>query len=141
MIMHTFRERILALILALAFALMFTSAGTAPPDQGTGTAPVSQHDAVREIFLLGRGLCPEELIPPEAQRLTRPDTSHRPGQRSSLDRALGRGTFLLMAAVLVYLVMLRISRRVLPAKRYIIKYIHDQDGYKNRPSLYCITDQ
>lgn len=91
---------------------------------------------VREVSRIAQGICSEELLPSKNINITHSDTKKPQNRLKHFDKCFKGGCILFIASAVLYLLLFQALRQVKCLKRYIIIYIHDQDGFKNRPSLY-----
>ncbi|MBR1422510.1 MAG: hypothetical protein IJ571_03600 [Ruminococcus sp.] len=138
----TLAQRIFSLMFALSFITLLFSNGDVNVQEDRLRTPVSRQSIIAaDVYRLLQGVCSEELLPSRLTRITHTNAVKKQEQQKSFEHFLCGSSFLFIAAAVLYLLLFQVFRQVQFRRKYIIKYIHDQDGYKNRPSLYCITDQ
>ncbi len=136
---HTIEQRMISLMSAL-FLCIFLFAGDNNRETDSELGAVSkQKTIVCDVYTIAQGVCSQELLQSDAAKLVRSDTPRKSDRHRWFEHFIKGSFFLFIAAVVLYLVLFQIFRQIQFRRRYIIKYIHDQDGYKNRPSLYCIS--
>lgn len=134
---RTLTQRALSLLFTLSMLSLLLSGSAFGGTEDSLNSTVSRrstsifnaYDPVREV-------CCEELITSRAVRLTRTDTAKRQSRIRLPEPSRACSSLLYIAAAIIYLILFQLFGQSVSLKRYIIKYIHDQDGFKNRPSLY-----
>ena len=79
---------------------------------------------------LAEVVCSEELLPLNQARIISSDSLRKPNQPKFFDCSSNGSTYLLISADILYLKAYLLKRKVSSTNRFIIKYIHDQDGHK-----------
>lgn len=135
---HTPVQRIFSVLFALFF-LAYGPAGTdiSNADSSSETAVYRHLRTTHAAYTLVRGTGYEELLSLSFTRLTRPDTSRGSRQPKCFDSFFAGCCYRLVTAGILFLIYLLTFEQVTSCKRFIIKYIHDQDGHKNTTSFYC----
>ncbi|WP_028519410.1 hypothetical protein [Ruminococcus flavefaciens] len=72
----------------------------------------------------------ERILPTSHIRLTRCDPLHDQYQPRSSDRCFKGNSWSFFTAGLLYIIIYYVIRKLCFSRRYIIKYVHDQDGHK-----------
>lgn len=135
---HNFTLRhTLALLTALTFIPLFLSGksinGIKLSDkQNRNTQKVVSCDAYR----FTETVFAEELKSQNPIRIIRCDSSQRLNQPKFLDFCFYFGTLIRSAVGILFITIYLVFRKICHKCRYIIKYIHDQDGFKIIPSFY-----
>ncbi len=130
-------QRILALFIAFLFIpLLLSDSGIGESESKQLSAASSQTVTNCDFYGFTGVIRAEEILPSGTSRISRCDSSGRPIQLKCIDYFFRSNHFLLYAAGVLYIILHYISRRICSSRKFIIKYIHDQDGYKNRPSFY-----
>jgi hypothetical protein len=135
---HNFTLRhTLALLTALTFIPLFLSGksinGIKLSDkQSRNTQKVISCDAYR----FTETVFAEELKSQNPIRIIRCDSSQRLNQPKFLDFCFYFGTLIRSAVGILFITIYLVFRKICHKCRYIIKYIHDQDGFKIIPSFY-----
>lgn len=139
---RTFAQRIISLMLTLSFvALLFSGGDAVRQEERLQSSATRQSIIAADVSRLVQGVCSGELLAQRAAKLTHLDASEKQEQHRVPDRFLWGCSFNFIAAVVLYLTLFRIFRQVQFRRRYIIKYIHDQDGYKNRAPFYSAKEK
>lgn len=137
---HTLAKRIISLMLVMSFlGLLFSTNSSS----GYKSDPLSSCDDAKiistELHTIARGICSQELLPSKNARITHSDTTKPQNRLKSFDNCFSGGQILFTAAAALCLLLFQAFGQVICLKRYIIRYIHDQDGYKGISSLYCLN--
>lgn len=130
-------QRVISLMFAIAFlGMIFSADYISEYDNRLFMASSDTKIVVREVSRIAQGVCSEELLPSGNAKITHSYTTRPQNRLRYLDKWFKDGCIIFVAASVLYLWLFQALRQIKCLKRYIIKYIHDQDGYKNRPSLY-----
>lgn len=128
-------QRMISLMFAVTFWGLLFSGGISEYDNRLCKASSDTAITVREVTRLAQGVCSEELLPSNNAKITHSDTIRPQNRLKYFDKWFKVGCILFIAAEVLYLLLFQALRQVWCLEKYIIRYIHDQDGYKNRPSL------
>lgn len=130
-------QRMISLMFAMTFlGVLFSGSDISEYDNRLCRASYDTKITVREVSRLVMGVCSQELLPSNNAKITHTDTARPQNRLKYFEKWFKDGCILFAAAEVLYLLLFQALRQVKCLKKYIIKYIHDQDGYKNRPSLY-----
>ena len=131
-------QRMISLMFAMTFwGVLFSGSDISEYDNSLFRASSDTKIMVREVSRIAKGVCSQELLPSNNAKITHSDTARPQNRLKYFDKWFKDGCIIFVAAAVLYLLLFQALRQVKCLKKYIIKYIHDQDGYKNRPSLYC----
>ena len=83
----------------------------------------------------------ERILPANQIRLTRCDPLHDQYQPRSFDRCFKGNSWSFFPAWLLYIIIYYFFRKLCCSRRYIIKYVHDQDGHKITAPFILDTNQ
>ena len=134
---RTLAHRIICLMFALCiFTYVFTGTDIREADNSLKSSASRHYTASFDALSLVRGIFSEDLLSQGNAKITRPDASRRQGQQKSFENFYAGSYYLLFTAGIMYLIMPPAFWQVRYCKKYIIKYIHDQDGPKGTPSFY-----
>ena len=134
---RTFAHRIVPMLLVFSFfSVLFAGSNISESENRLCKTSSDTKIMVREVSRIAQGVCSEELLSSNNAKITHSDTTRPQNSLKYFDKWFKDGCILFVAASVLYLLLFQALRQVKCLKQYIIKYIHDQDGYKNRPSLY-----
>ena len=135
----TLVRRIMALFLVLTIIpllLSFSQLGESDSKQ--------LHDFSQQVTSSDLGFTAliqaEKILPQNTTRIAECNSSGRQIQLKYVDYFIKRNNSLLFAAAILFISLCYISGRICSSRKFIIKYIHNQDGYKNKPSFYLLID-
>ena len=132
-------QRMISLMFALTFLGVLFSGSISEYDNILCRASSDTRIMVREVSRIAQGVCSQELLPSNNAKITHSDTTRPQNRLKYFDKWFKAGCMLFAAAAVLYPLLFQALRQARCLKKYIIKYIHDQDGYKNRPSLYFFS--
>lgn len=139
---RTFVQRIVSLMFALSFfSVLFSGCDISETENRLYRTSSDTKIMVREVSRIAQGVCSEELLPSKNAKITHSDTTRPQNRLKYFDKWFKHDCIIFVAASVLYLLLFQALRQVKCLKKYIIKYIHDQDGFKNRPSLLCTINQ
>ncbi len=134
---NTFVRHLFALFIAFSFIPMFLSGNDFREANNDRLGNSDSHKIITcNVCRIVESVNAEELLSSNTTRITRCDTSRRLTQPKCFDYCFKGSSFLLFAAGILFLTLYHICRKICHSRRFIIKYIHDQDGHKNMPSYY-----
>lgn len=126
-------SRLISIFIALSvFSLFFSGNGI----RGSDVERPNSH--IHAFSILNHGVCdviqflPEDelLLSHNPARLSRSHNSKGLHQQKNFILYLKNSLLLLFAAYVLYVFLQRIENNTFCSRKYIIKYIHDQDGHK-----------
>ena len=133
----SFVQRIFALFIAFScLSLLLSGNGYDKAKKGQFGSSDHQRSITSEFYRFTVPVCTEELLSPEGTRITQSNASGVPKRSGSFDYCFKGSSFILLAAVLIFTALYLVFTGICCIRRFIIKYIHDQDGYKINPSYY-----
>lgn len=132
----TLVRRIVALFLVLTIIPLLLSCSQIAETDNKQLNDFSQQVTSSDFSGLTALIQAEKILPQNTTRIAQCDSSGRQIQLKYVDYFIKRNNFLLYAAAILYIALFYIACRICSCRKFIIKYIHNQDGYKNRPSFY-----
>lgn len=126
-------SRLISIFIALSvFTLLFSGNGI----RGSDTERPNSH--IHAFSILNYGICDAIQFLPDEEllssynpaQLSRSHNSKGLNQQKSVIFFLRNSLLLFLAAYVLYVFLQRIENNTFYSRKYIIKYIHDQDGHK-----------
>lgn len=134
-----FVYRLTALLSAFLFIPMLLCSNNLKPqeDNPQSLQKKGYNITIQDVCQPSAIACTEELAQSGSLRITRCGSTKRTNLPKCLDYYFNRILEFLIVAFILYLnVRFRVSGASFSC-RFIIRYIHDQDGYRISPSFYC----
>lgn len=88
--------------------------------------------AAYDIYSYVKALSADKILPDKNTRITQCDNYGKLSHPRCFDYCFKGSFFILFAAEIFYIVLLFIYCEIRSSSKFIIKYIHDQDGHKNK---------
>ena len=132
----TLVRRIVSLFLVLTIIPLLLSCSHIVEPDSKQLSDFSQQVTSSNFSGLTALIQAEKILPQNSTRIAGYDNSGRQIQLKYVDYFIKRNNFFLYAAAILCIALCYISGRICSSRKFIIKYIHNQDGYKNRPSFY-----
>ena len=134
---RAYLQRILVFFIALSFLPLLISGSST---KGSTNDRSNVHSTNRLIsgstYRFAEIICAEELLSPGNTKITRYDTSRKLTHPRFFEHYFNSSSFLLFASCILCLKLLLVHGSIRASRKFIIKYIHDQDGHKILPSYY-----
>lgn len=131
---NTFLQRIAALFSVLTFIPLLFSSNNIKWNNNEQTSSSDPHILLTcDVYQLTEFLSLEELLPTSGTRISHFTPSKRLVQPKCLDYCFEGVYFILFAASILFIALRTRNKRICFSRRYIIKYIHNQDGIKITP--------
>ena len=133
----SFVQRIFALFIAFScLSLLLSGNGYEKVNNGQLSSSENHRIITCDFYRFTVPVCTEELLSPEGTRITQSNASGVPKRSGSFDYCFKGSSFILLAEVITFTALYLVCTGICCIRRFIIKYIHDQDGYKINPSYY-----
>lgn len=128
---NSFTRRLFALLIAFSFLPLLISGNDSNRTRNNLSSDLGAQNSITcDVYRFAVVICAEELLPSGTARLTRYDTSRKFIHPRRIYNYSKGNTYLLFAASVLFIILFLVYRRIYGSRRFIIKYIHDQDGHK-----------
>jgi len=129
---NTFVHRIFALFIAFScISLLLSGNGYFQANRVQISSSDHQRAITCDFYRFTVPVCTEELLSSEGTRITQSNASGAPKRSGCLNYCFKGSSFILLTAVIIFSALYLVFTRICCIRRFIIKYIHDQDGYKS----------
>ena len=134
----TIYSRLTALmtVLLLLPALAFSMQDNKSPEYSTGSITVGTQCRHTELVRFVTLAYPEEFLPSRNTHQLRNQTRHSTSAPRSDTLYFKRSQFCFQAVCILYVILWFLGKSVSYSQRFIIRYIHDQDGRKGKASAF-----